>query len=110
GDWRNLERHAHQGSRQRAGDLTLRPDDIRPEQRPPVGSVIPKPEQEDLGFVFEEELAGQAEEQAEHEHGAEDRDPSFHGCLADWIRRLLQKRGDEMNKKAWTDPAGPLRS
>ena len=41
------------------------PDDVGAEEGPGAGRVIPEAEQEDLRLVFEEELAGEPEQQAE---------------------------------------------
>ena len=56
---------------QGAGNLALRPDDVRPEIRPGAGRVVAQTHQEDLRFVLEEELARQPVQEAEREERRE---------------------------------------
>src|SRR5262249_49957847 len=61
---------------QRAGNLALRPDDVGAEVRPLAGRVIAKAEEKHLRFVFEEELAREAEPESEREEGEKCQGPA----------------------------------
>ena len=67
----DCEREAHEERLQRAGNLALRPHDVRAEVRPVAGRVPAEAHQEDLRGVLEEELARQPVHEAEDEERRE---------------------------------------